>query len=71
MQAKRNLSSQVWDFLSGGAESETTLKRNRYALGFLGAASVSQLGRDHLAAVTPMTVPHPLSPYPVFMESLS
>jgi len=40
-------------------------------MGFLGVSSVSQLGRDHLASVTPMTVPHPLSPYPVFMESFS
>jgi hypothetical protein len=39
-------------------------------MGFLGVSSVSQLGRQHLASVTPMTVPHPLSPYPVFMESL-
>lgn len=37
-------------------------------MGFLGVSAVNQLGRDHLASVTPMTVPHPLSPYPVFME---
>ena len=32
MEAKRRLSNQVWDYLSGGSESETTLKRNRHAL---------------------------------------
>jgi glycolate oxidase len=31
MEAKRRLSNQVWDYLSGGAESETTIKRNRHA----------------------------------------
>lgn len=32
MEAKRRMSAQAWDYLSGGGESETTLKRNRYAL---------------------------------------
>ena len=32
IEAKKRLSPAVWDFLSGGGESETTLKRNRYAL---------------------------------------
>ena len=30
--AKKNLSPQVWDYLVGGAETETTLRRNRQAL---------------------------------------
>lgn len=29
--AHRNLSPELWDYLSGGAESETTLRRNRLA----------------------------------------
>lgn len=30
--ARRNLSPEVWDYLVGGAETETTLKRNRQAI---------------------------------------
>ncbi len=30
--ARRNLNSNVWDYLMGGSESETTLRRNRMAL---------------------------------------
>jgi glycolate oxidase len=30
--AKENLSREVWDYLIGGAETETTLKRNRQAI---------------------------------------
>ncbi len=32
MAARRNLSQELWDHLSGGSDSETTLKRNRLAL---------------------------------------
>ena len=32
IEAKKRLSAQTWDYLSGGAESETTLRRNRLAL---------------------------------------
>jgi len=32
MAARRNLSQELWDHLSGGADSETTLLRNRQAL---------------------------------------
>ncbi len=32
VQARRNLPQPVWDYLSGGSESETTLRRNRLAL---------------------------------------
>ena len=34
--ARNNLSHQVWDYLVGGAETETTLKRNRAALDAMG-----------------------------------
>ncbi len=32
MQARRNLSQYAWHYLTGGAESETTMCQNRYAL---------------------------------------
>lgn len=32
IEAKKRLSPVAWDFLSGGGESETTLKRNRHSL---------------------------------------
>ncbi|HEV8341936.1 MAG TPA: alpha-hydroxy acid oxidase [Candidatus Binatia bacterium] len=32
VQARRNLNQNVWDYLTGGAESETTMRRNRYGL---------------------------------------
>ncbi len=32
MAARRNLSQNVWDYLTGGAESETTMRRNRVGL---------------------------------------
>jgi isopentenyl diphosphate isomerase/L-lactate dehydrogenase-like FMN-dependent dehydrogenase len=31
-KAKKNLSKETWDYLIGAAETETTFKRNRYAL---------------------------------------
>ena len=34
--AKINLSQNIWDYLSGGTESETTVKRNRLAIDSLG-----------------------------------
>jgi isopentenyl diphosphate isomerase/L-lactate dehydrogenase-like FMN-dependent dehydrogenase len=30
--AHRNLPQNVWNYLSGGAESETTMRRNRFGL---------------------------------------
>ncbi|MBI3065328.1 MAG: alpha-hydroxy-acid oxidizing protein [Deltaproteobacteria bacterium] len=30
--ARRNLTQNVWDYLTGGAKSETTMRRNRYGL---------------------------------------
>jgi len=32
IEARRRLSTHAWDYLSGGSESETTLRRNRLAL---------------------------------------
>ncbi len=32
MAARRNLTQDVWDYLTGGAESETTMRRNRLGL---------------------------------------
>ena len=32
IEAKKRLSPAAWDYLCGGGESETTLKRNRYAI---------------------------------------
>ncbi len=32
MAARRNLDDQVWHYLTGGAESETTMRRNRFGL---------------------------------------
>jgi isopentenyl diphosphate isomerase/L-lactate dehydrogenase-like FMN-dependent dehydrogenase len=32
LAARRNLSQNVWDYLTGGVESETTMRRNRFGL---------------------------------------
>ncbi|MBM4299477.1 MAG: alpha-hydroxy-acid oxidizing protein [Deltaproteobacteria bacterium] len=32
MAARRNLNENVWHYLTGGAESETTMRRNRFGL---------------------------------------
>jgi isopentenyl diphosphate isomerase/L-lactate dehydrogenase-like FMN-dependent dehydrogenase len=32
LAARRNLSQNVWDYLTGGAESGTTMRRNRFGL---------------------------------------
>lgn len=34
--ARENLSEEIWDYLVGGTETETTLKRNRHALDSIG-----------------------------------
>ena len=36
MAARRNLPQDVWDYLTGGAESETTMRRNRLGFDSLG-----------------------------------
>ena len=33
--ARKNLNQDIWDYLSGGAESETTMRRNRMGFDFL------------------------------------
>jgi glycolate oxidase len=32
MAARRNLTQNIWDYVTGGAESETTMRRNRFGL---------------------------------------
>jgi glycolate oxidase len=32
LAARRNLTQNVWNYLTGGAESETTMRRNRFGL---------------------------------------
>ena len=36
LAARRNLTQDIWDYLSGGAESETTMRRNRIAFESIG-----------------------------------
>jgi isopentenyl diphosphate isomerase/L-lactate dehydrogenase-like FMN-dependent dehydrogenase len=36
MAARRNLTQDIWDYLSGGSESETTMRRNRLGFDSLG-----------------------------------
>lgn len=65
---------QGWALAAGGeagvVRALELLEREMIStMGFLGVTSVGELGPRHLAAVTPVTAPHPLSPYPVFMES--
>src|ERR671925_2067628 len=48
MAARRNLTQDVWDYLSGGSESETTMRRNRLGFDSLalrprGCVDVSQI----------------------------
>jgi len=50
--ARKNLTQDVWDYLTGAAESETTLRRNRYALDKL--ALVPRVLRD-VSKVDPST----------------
>ena len=38
-KARQNLNQNDWDYIVGGAESETTLRRNRMALDQIGRAS--------------------------------
>ena len=46
--ARRNLSPEVWDYIIGGADTETTVKRNRDALDRLaGAAHEYSPGEIH------------------------
>jgi glycolate oxidase len=38
-------------------------------MGLLGVTSLSQLGPQHLRPAVPMNPPHPLSPFPVFLDT--
>ena len=42
--ARRNLPQDVWDYLTGGAESETTMRRNRLGFDCLGVAAAGAGG---------------------------
>ncbi len=42
--ARRNLPQDVWDYLTGGAESETTMRRNRLGFDCLGFAAAGAGG---------------------------
>jgi isopentenyl diphosphate isomerase/L-lactate dehydrogenase-like FMN-dependent dehydrogenase len=50
--ARKNLTQDVWDYLTGAAESETTLRRNRYALD--GIAFLPRVLRD-VSKIDPST----------------
>ncbi len=52
VRARRNIGDGVWDYLMGGSESETTLRRNRLAFDALGIAP--RILRD-VAEVDPST----------------
>ena len=52
MQARRNLSQNVWDYLTGGAESETTMCRNRFGFDSLGFRPRVLVDVSHVDAST-------------------
>ena len=52
IQARRNLSQNVWDYLTGGAESETTMCRNRFGLDSLGFRPRVLIDVSHIDAST-------------------
>jgi glycolate oxidase len=52
VQARRNLSQNVWDYLTGGAESETTMCRNRFGLDSLGFRPRILVDVSHIDAST-------------------
>jgi isopentenyl diphosphate isomerase/L-lactate dehydrogenase-like FMN-dependent dehydrogenase len=52
VQARRNLSQNVWDYLTGGAESETTMCRNRFGLDSLGFRPRVLVDVSHIDAST-------------------
>ena len=51
-QARRNLSQNVWDYLTGGAESETTMCRNRFGLDSLAFRPRVLVDVSHIDATT-------------------
>lgn len=52
VQARRNLSQNVWDYLTGGAESETTMCRNRFGLDSLAFRPRVLVDVSHIDATT-------------------
>ena len=64
LAAYRNMSSDVWDFICGGTESETTLLRNRQALDTL--AFRPRVLRDVSKIDTSTTLLGSRLPIPVF-----
>ena len=45
--AHRNLAQNVWNYLSGGAELETTMRRNRFGLDSPGLSTAGPCRRLH------------------------
>ena len=66
--AKRNLSQSVWDMLSGGSDSEMTLRRNRYAIDCLALRQRVLVDVTHLDLTTTL-LGRPL-PMPVFIAPI-
>ena len=65
--ARRNLDQSAWDYLSGGSESETTLRRNRQGFDRLGLRHRVLIDVSHVDTTTtllgyPMRIPVMLAP---------
>ena len=81
--ARRNLSQGSWDYLMGGAETETTLERNRLALDSIAfrprvlrnvenvSTSARVLGQLNTLPPTRRPVPSPQLLWPMRVRSLS
>jgi isopentenyl diphosphate isomerase/L-lactate dehydrogenase-like FMN-dependent dehydrogenase len=71
--ARRNLSRPVWDMVSGGSDSETTLRRNRLALDSLALRSrvlvnVSQIDTSTTLLGKPLPIPVFIAPVGNFLQ---
>ena len=69
--ARTKLNRNVWDYLIGGAETETTVRRNRLALDSLalrprqlGSATTNPSNRSSRRTVSRATAPTPTSARP-------
>src|ERR1700722_3395980 len=65
--ARLRLSNDLWDYLTGGADSETTLRRNRLALDALGLRArvlkdVSRIDAGGMLFGQPLRIPVVLAP---------
>src|SRR4029077_1541384 len=65
--ARQNLAPGPWDYLAGGAETETTLKRNRLALDSIafrprGLRNVSKIDCTSSLLGRPIRIPVMLAP---------